>query len=96
MPPELAACSPQEPDDGGDGDKIQPGAHATAGREEPGRSTVAGGLHGLAALLPSARSERSDARAAVPMLLAATNGAIVSKRAPVEGGAARVVNVLAA
>jgi hypothetical protein len=76
--PELAACSPREPDDGGDGDKIPPGAHATAGREEPGRSTVAGGLHGLAALLPSARSERSDARAVVPKLLAATNGTIAS------------------
>jgi hypothetical protein len=59
-------------DDGGDGDKILPGAHSTAGREEPGRSTVAGGLQ-----LPSARSERSDARAAVPTLLAATNGTIV-------------------
>jgi hypothetical protein len=66
------------PDDGGDGDKIPPAAHATAGREEPGRSTVAGELHGLAALLPSARSECSDARAEVPTILAATNGAIVS------------------
>jgi hypothetical protein len=50
-------------DDGGDGDKIQPGAHATAGREEPGRSTVAGELHGLAALLPSARNDRQRAAA---------------------------------
>jgi hypothetical protein len=61
-----------------DGNRISPGAHATAGREEPGRSTVARGLHGLAALLPSASYERRDARAAVPTLLAATNGAIVS------------------
>jgi hypothetical protein len=65
-------------DDGGDGDKTPPGAHWTAGREEPGRSTVAGELHGLATLLSSARSERSDARAAMPTLLAATNGTIVS------------------
>jgi hypothetical protein len=65
-------------DDGGDGDKIPPGAHATAGREEPGRSTVAGGLHSLAALLPSARSDRRDARADILTLLTATNGAIVS------------------
>jgi hypothetical protein len=57
-------------DDGGDGNKI-PGAHATARREEPGRSTVARGL------LPSARSERRDARATVPTLLAVANGAIV-------------------
>jgi hypothetical protein len=70
-------CVPRVLDDGGDGDKIPPGAHATAGREEPRRSAVAGGLHGLAGLLPSARSERRDARAAVPTLLAATNGAIV-------------------
>jgi hypothetical protein len=61
-------------DDGGDGNKI-PGAHATARREEPGRSTVARGLH--AVLLPSARSERRDARATVPTLLAVANGAIV-------------------
>jgi hypothetical protein len=67
-------CVPRVLDDGGDGDKILPGAHSTAGREEPGRSTVAGELQ----LLPSARSERSDARAAVPMFRAATNGAIVS------------------
>jgi hypothetical protein len=64
-------------DDGGNGDKIPPGAHPTAGREEPGPSTVAGELNGLAALLLSAKSDRSDARAAVPTLLAATNGAIV-------------------
>ena len=76
--PELALCAPRVPDDGGDGDKIPPGAHATAGREEPRKSTVAGELHGLAALLSSANSERKDARAAVPTLLAATKGAIVS------------------
>jgi hypothetical protein len=60
-------------DDGGDGDKTPPSAHATA----EGRSIVSGGLHGLAALLPSAKSERSDARAAVLTLLAATNAVIV-------------------
>ena len=80
-PPELAAwCAPRLPDDGGDGDKTPLGAHATAGREESGRSSVAGELRGLAALLPSARSERSNGQAAMPMLLAATNGAIVSVR----------------
>jgi len=73
-PLELAECVLWVLDDGGDGDKTPPGAHATAG----GRSIVSVGLHGLAALLPSARSERSDARAAVLTLLAATKGAIVS------------------
>ena len=77
---EAAACAPRLPDDGGDGDKTPLGAHATAGREESGRSSVAGELRGLAALLPSARSERSNGQAAMPMLLAATNGAIVSVR----------------
>jgi hypothetical protein len=76
-PLELAECVLWVLDDGGDGDKTPPGAHATAEREEPGRSIVAGGLHGLAALLPSARSERSNARAAVLTMFAATNGTIV-------------------
>ena len=78
-PSEPALCAPRVPGDGGDCDKVLPGgADATAGREEPGRSTVAGELHCLVALLPDAKSEPRDARVAVPTLLAATEVAIMS------------------